>query len=107
MCAEQAFGVLNTFVANAAVIRFVDVLATSEEDWDSIHRFNLNGVHFGIKAAVPALRWADGGSIVLLASVLGFVGDPVLAAYGATKGGVRAMCRSVAVAYGADKIRCN
>jgi NAD(P)-dependent dehydrogenase (short-subunit alcohol dehydrogenase family) len=107
MHAEQAFGPLNTFIANAAVIRFADALATSEEDWDAIHCVNLKGVHLGVQAALPSLRRAGGGSIVMLASVLGFVGDPVLTAYGAAKGGLRAMCRSLAVAYGADKIRCN
>jgi NAD(P)-dependent dehydrogenase (short-subunit alcohol dehydrogenase family) len=106
-CAEERFGPLNTFIANAAVIRFADTLATTEEDWDSIHSVNLKGVHLGIQSALPSLRRSGGGSIVLLASVLGVVGDPLLPAYGATKGGLRAMCRSVAVAYGAENIRCN
>jgi len=105
--AESRFGPLNTFIANAAIIRFADTLATTEEDWDAIHRVNLKGVHLGIQAALPSLRRSGGGSLVLLASVLGVVGDPLLPAYGAAKGGLRALCRSVAVAYGADNIRCN
>lgn len=105
--AERMFGPLNTFIANAAVIRFADALATSEEDWDAIHRVNLKAVYLGVQAAVPSLRLAGGGSIILVASVLGIVGDPLLSAYGATKGGLRALCRSLAVAYGAEKIRCN
>lgn len=105
--AEKAFGPLSTFVANAAVIRSTDVLATGEEDWDAIHRVNLRGVYLGVQAAIPSLRRAGGGSIILVASVLGIVGDPLLSAYGATKGGLRALCRSIAVAYGAEKIRCN
>jgi NAD(P)-dependent dehydrogenase (short-subunit alcohol dehydrogenase family) len=105
--AETHFGPLNTFVANAAIIRFADTLATSEEDWDSIHDVNLKGVHLGVQAALPSLRRRGGGSIILIASVLGMVGDPLLAAYGAAKGGLRAMCRSIAVAYGAEQIRCN
>jgi len=105
--AEDRFGPLNTFVANAAIIRFVDTLATTEQDWDAIHNVNLKGVFLGVKAALPSLRRAGGGSIILLASVLGIVGDPVLPAYGAAKGGLRAMCRSLAVAYGPDNIRCN
>jgi NAD(P)-dependent dehydrogenase (short-subunit alcohol dehydrogenase family) len=105
--AEKRFGSLNTFIANAAIIRFADTLATTEEDWDAIHRVNLKGVHLGIQAALPALRRSAGGSLILLASVLGVVGDPLLPAYGAAKGGLRAMCRSIAVAYGAENIRCN
>jgi NAD(P)-dependent dehydrogenase (short-subunit alcohol dehydrogenase family) len=103
----ERFGALNTFIANAAIIRFADTLATTEEEWDAIHAVNLKGVHFGIQAALPSLRRCGGGSIILIASVLGVVGDPLLPAYGAAKGGLRAMCRSVAVAYGADNIRCN
>jgi NAD(P)-dependent dehydrogenase (short-subunit alcohol dehydrogenase family) len=106
-CAESRFGPLNTFIANAAIIRFADTLTTTEEDWDAIHRVNLKAVHLGVRAALPSLRRAGGGSLILLASVLGVVGDPLLPAYGATKGGLRAMCRSIAVAYGAENIRCN
>jgi NAD(P)-dependent dehydrogenase (short-subunit alcohol dehydrogenase family) len=105
--AESHFGPLNTFIANAAVIRFADALSTTEEQWDAIHRVNLKGVHLGIQAALPSLRRAGGGSIILLASVLGVVGDPLLPAYGATKGGLRALCRSIAVGYAAENIRCN
>jgi len=105
--AENRFGPLNTFIANAAIIRFADTLATSEDDWDAVQRVNLKGVHLGIQAALPSMRRSGGGSIILLASVLSVVGDPLLPAYGAAKGGLRAMSRSIAVAYGADKIRCN
>jgi NAD(P)-dependent dehydrogenase (short-subunit alcohol dehydrogenase family) len=105
--AETHFGPLNTFIANAAIIRFADTLATTEEDWDAIHGVNLKGAYLGIRAALPSLRRAGGGSIILLSSVLGVVGDPLLPAYGASKGGLRAMCRSIAAAHGAENIRCN
>jgi NAD(P)-dependent dehydrogenase (short-subunit alcohol dehydrogenase family) len=64
-------------------------------------------VGYGIQAALPALRAAGGGSIVITASLLGIVGDPDLPVYGAMKGGVRAMCRSLATAYGPEQIRVN
>jgi NAD(P)-dependent dehydrogenase (short-subunit alcohol dehydrogenase family) len=105
--AECAFGPLTSFIANAAVIRFADALATSEQDWDAVHGVNLKGVHLGVQASLPSLRRAGGGSIILISSVLGMVGDPLLPAYGATKGGLRALCRSIAVAYGPEQIRCN
>jgi NAD(P)-dependent dehydrogenase (short-subunit alcohol dehydrogenase family) len=105
--AEARFGPLNSFVANAAIIRFAETLTTTEEDWDAMHRVNLKGVYLGIQAALPSLRRSGGGSVILVASVLGVVGDPLLSAYGATKGGLRALCRSVAVAHGAENIRCN
>jgi NAD(P)-dependent dehydrogenase (short-subunit alcohol dehydrogenase family) len=105
--AEARFGPVNTFIANAAIIRFAEPLEVTEEDWDAVHSVNLKGAHLGVQAALPSLRRSGGGSIILLASVLGLVGDPSLPAYGATKGGLRAMCRSIAVAYGAEGIRCN
>jgi NAD(P)-dependent dehydrogenase (short-subunit alcohol dehydrogenase family) len=105
--AEARFGPLKAFVANAAIIRFADLLSTTEDDWDAIHRTNLKGVYLGIQSAIPALRRSGGGSIVVVSSILGFVGDPLLSAYGASKGGLRALCRSVAAGYARDNIRCN
>jgi NAD(P)-dependent dehydrogenase (short-subunit alcohol dehydrogenase family) len=105
--AERCFGPVNTFIANAAIIRFLEPLATTEEDWDAIHRVNLKGAYLGVQASIPSLRRAGGGSIILIASVLAAVGDPLLSAYGAAKGGLRSLCRSIAVAYGAENIRCN
>jgi NAD(P)-dependent dehydrogenase (short-subunit alcohol dehydrogenase family) len=53
------------------------------------------------------MRARGGGSIVITASLLGITGDPDLPAYGATKGGLRAMCRSLAASLGPDNIRVN
>lgn len=68
---------------------------------------NLRGVFLGAKQAIPELRRRGGGAIVITASLLGIVGDPDLAAYGAMKGGLRSLCKSMAVAYGPDQIRVN
>jgi NAD(P)-dependent dehydrogenase (short-subunit alcohol dehydrogenase family) len=105
--AEARSGALHSFVANAATIRFADPLTTTEEDWDAVHRVESEGRiprHSGrLALASSRRRWEpDFG-----ASVLVFVGHPLLSAYGATKGGLRALCRSIAVAHGGDNIRCN
>lgn len=105
--AVSRYGGLDIFHANAAVIRFRDVVSTTEATWDEIHRVNLKGAYLGCQAAIPSLISRGGGSLILTASVLGLVGDPELSAYGATKGGLRALCRSLAVAYGPQQIRCN
>lgn len=105
--AVSQYGGLDIFHANAAVIRFSDIVHTTESTWDEIHRVNLKGAYLGCQAAIPALISRGGGSLILTASVLGLVGDPELSAYGATKGGLRALCRSLAVAYGPQQIRCN
>lgn len=105
--ALAAYGGLDVLHCNAAVIDSKDILETTEADWDRIHGVNLKGAYFGCQAAIPALVQRGGGSVILTASVLGIVGDPDLSAYGATKGGLRALCRSLAVAYGPKNIRFN
>jgi len=106
-CAVQEFGGLDCFVANAAIQRFGKLADTPSEVWDEVQRVNLKGVYLGCQAAIPQLIRRGGGSLIFTASVLGIVGDGDLAAYGAAKGGLRALCRSTAVAYGPQQIRCN
>jgi NAD(P)-dependent dehydrogenase (short-subunit alcohol dehydrogenase family) len=106
-CAQTYYGGLDIFHCNAAVIDARDILDTTEALWERIHSVNLKGAYFGCRAAIPALMQHGGGSLILTASVLGIVGDPELSAYGASKGGLRSLCRSLAVAYGPHNIRCN
>jgi NAD(P)-dependent dehydrogenase (short-subunit alcohol dehydrogenase family) len=106
-CAMSEYGGLDCFVANAAIQRFAKLADTTSEVWDEVQAVNLKGVFLGCRAAIPELTRRGGGSLILTASVLGIVGDADLAAYGAAKGGLRALCRSAAVAYGAAGIRCN
>jgi NAD(P)-dependent dehydrogenase (short-subunit alcohol dehydrogenase family) len=106
-CAVSEYGGLDCFVANAAIQRFARLGDTDEDMWDEVQAVNLKGVYLGCQAAIPEMIRRGGGSLILTASVLGIVGDGNLAAYGAAKGGLRALCRSVAVAYGAQQIRCN
>jgi NAD(P)-dependent dehydrogenase (short-subunit alcohol dehydrogenase family) len=105
--AVEAFGRLDVLFANAAVQFMGPIDGTPIAEWDSLYRTNLLGVGLGVEAALPALRDAGGGSIVLMASLLGIVGDAGAPAYGAMKGGIRALCRSLAVAHGPEGIRVN
>jgi NAD(P)-dependent dehydrogenase (short-subunit alcohol dehydrogenase family) len=100
-------GGLDIFYANAAA-QFVGPFEdTGETDWKRLVDTNVLGVAMGITQAVPELRRRGGGSIIVTASTLAHVGDPMMAAYGATKGGVVALCRSLATAFGPDNIRVN
>ncbi len=101
------FGALDIFHANAGVQFLGRLENTPLEEWDHVHSTNLRGVYLGIVAALPMMRLRGGGSIVITSSLLGIVGDPDLPAYGATKGGLRAMCRSLAAALGPENIRVN
>ena len=76
-------------------------------DWQRQQAINLDGVFLSIKHAIPAMKKAGGGSIVLMSSIAGLRGAPGLAAYSATKGGVRLLAKSVALEHAADNIRCN
>ncbi len=77
--------------------------------WDRTHDVNLRGVFLCLRAALRRLlAQGDGGSIVTIGSVTGLVGAaPDYAAYTASKGGVIAITRGLAVQYGADGIRLN
>ncbi|CAN5690090.1 SDR family oxidoreductase [soil metagenome] len=104
-----AFGRLDILVNNAA--RSGDGLGarlheTTDETWDESIAINLGGVFRFTRAAIRHLL-DGGGSIVNISSIAGIVGVPSMAAYCATKGGLIAFSRAVAVEYGKEKIRCN
>ena len=100
-------GRLDVMVNNAAIQIEVELAETTEEQLDRILGTNLKGTFFGCKHAVRAMRGSGGGVIVNVASILGLVGDGILAAYCAAKGGVLGITRATAVQYGAAGIRCN
>jgi NAD(P)-dependent dehydrogenase (short-subunit alcohol dehydrogenase family) len=105
--AVERFGGLDVFHANAARQVLARTEDTSHADWDVMEATNLRGVFYGAKAAIPQLRRRGGGTLIFTASVLGLVGDADLPAYGAMKGGVRALARSLAAAHGPENIRVN
>jgi NAD(P)-dependent dehydrogenase (short-subunit alcohol dehydrogenase family) len=105
--AEKRFGRLDFMVANAGIGIMAPIAAMTLADWQRQQAINLDGVFLSIKHAIPALKRAGGGSIVLMSSVAGLRGAPGLAAYSATKGGVRLLAKSVALEHAADNIRCN
>jgi NAD(P)-dependent dehydrogenase (short-subunit alcohol dehydrogenase family) len=86
-----------------------DIETTSLADWRRVNAVNLDGTFLGCKFAIGAMKATGGGSIINLSSVSGLVGGHNLAAYNASKGGVRLLTKSVALhcarqGYG---IRCN
>lgn len=108
--AEKQFGGLHIMVANAGIGISVPIWDMTLADWRRQQAINLDGVFLSVKYAIPAMRRSGGkGSIVMISSVAGLRGSPGLAAYSATKGGVRLFAKSVAMecAQAGDKIRVN
>jgi 3alpha(or 20beta)-hydroxysteroid dehydrogenase len=103
--ATSTFGKVTGLVNNAGVVGFTPVGATSLEEWNRIISINLTGVFLGMEAAVPALKQAGGGVIVNLSSTAGMQGYSNLAAYVASKWGVRGLTKAAALDLGPDNIR--
>jgi NAD(P)-dependent dehydrogenase (short-subunit alcohol dehydrogenase family) len=105
--AEKRYGRLDIMVANAGIGIMSPIATMTLADWQRQQAINLDGVFLSIKHSIPAMKRVGGGSIVLMSSVAGLRGAPGLAAYSATKGGVRLLAKSVALEHAADNIRCN
>src|SRR6185295_13756847 len=108
--AEESFGKLGVLFNNAGIShpKDDDAVATEEEVWDLTMNINLKGVFLGCKYGIPALRRAGGGSIINTASFVALLGaaTPQLA-YTASKGGVLALTRELAVIHARERIRVN
>jgi NAD(P)-dependent dehydrogenase (short-subunit alcohol dehydrogenase family) len=108
--AEQNFSKLDVLFNNAGIMigDDDDAVQTDEAVWEQTMSVNLKGVFLGCKYGIPALRRAGGGSIINTASFVAFLGaaTPQLA-YTASKGGVLAMTRELAVIHAREKIRVN
>ena len=108
--AEEDFGRLDVLFNNAGIshIDDDDAVNTEEDVWDLTMDVNLKGVFLGCKYGIPALRRAGGGAIVNTASFVALLGaaTPQLA-YTASKGGVLALTRALAVVHAREQIRVN
>ena len=104
------FGALHIVYNNAGIFPADDggLTETSSSTWDQVLAVNLKGVWLGCKYAIPALIASGGGSIINVASFVALMGaaTPQIA-YTASKGGVLAMTREIAVEYARKKIRAN
>jgi NAD(P)-dependent dehydrogenase (short-subunit alcohol dehydrogenase family) len=99
---ERRFGRLDVMVANAGIGILCKAIEMSLADWRRQIAVNLDGVFLSVKYAVPAMRRAGGGSIIITSSVAGLRGSAGLAGYCATKGGVRLFAEAVAMECAAE-----
>ena len=100
-------GSLNALVNNAAVQITKPVLQTSVEEWDAVMASNLRSVFLSVKLAHPLFKNAGSGAIVNISSVHAVATSINIASYAASKGGLLALTRAMAIEFAPDNIRVN
>ena len=99
------FGKFDIVFANAGITGRTPTGTSDEAVFENVIRTNLNGAFFTVNSAAPLLN--DNGSVIFNGSVHNYLGQPGVAAYAATKGGVVAMARAIAADLAPRKIRVN
>jgi NAD(P)-dependent dehydrogenase (short-subunit alcohol dehydrogenase family) len=105
--AEERHGGLDILVNNAGIHRRGTAPETTREVWDEVMAVNLWGTFLGSRSALPAMRRRGGGVIVNLCSMNALVGAAGATAYSASKGGVLALTRAMAIEHVGEGIRVN
>jgi glucose 1-dehydrogenase len=98
---------LEALVNNAAMQITKPLLDTSVEEWDAVMASNLRSVFLSAKLAYPLFKESDGGAIVNVSSVHAVQTSADIAAYAASKGGMLALTRAMAIEFARDNIRVN
>lgn len=101
------YGKLDILFNNAGINIPAPITETTEELWDKIMNINLKGVFLGCKYAVPVMKKQGGGVIINTASIFAFAGFVNDSAYCASKGGVYAFTRALALEVAPFNIRVN
>ena len=106
--AVTTFGGLDTLVTSAGIVRRTEVVEeTTEDEWDQLINTNLKGVFSTIKFALPIMISQKRGSIVTLSSIGAHYAATGYATYSASKGGVSALTRCIALQYASAGVRAN
>lgn len=100
-------GGLDILVNSAGIQRYGTVEDTPEHVWDAVLEVNLKSIYLLSRFAVPQLRSRGGGSIVNISSVQAYVAQRGVAAYAASKGGIVALTKAMAIDHAPDNIRVN
>jgi NAD(P)-dependent dehydrogenase (short-subunit alcohol dehydrogenase family) len=104
---EERWGAVEVLVANAGAGHSARLERTSDADWQRMLELNLTAPFRCVRRAVPAMRAAGRGRIVVIASIAARVGEPYLAAYTASKHGVLGLVRAAAAELAGTGITVN
>jgi meso-butanediol dehydrogenase/(S,S)-butanediol dehydrogenase/diacetyl reductase len=105
--AQQTFGKVDTLINNAGFMFEKTLDEMQLDEWNRMLAVNLTAPVFLSKQLLPLLRADGGGSIINIGSIEGLAANPEHAAYCASKGGLHALTRAMAVDLGKDDIRVN
>lgn len=105
-CLDE-FGRVDILVNNAGIVKFGPLHETPEEDWDVVLNVNLKSVFLGSKRVIPAMLKQGRGKIINTTSIAGLVGFENVGPYCASKGGIIALTREMALEYAKHKINVN
>lgn len=103
----ENYGGVDVLVNSAGVQRYGTVTETEEEVWDEVLDVNLKGIYLAARHAIPEMRRRGGGAIVNVSSVQAIASQAGVAAYTASKGGINALTRAMAVDHAEENIRVN
>ena len=103
----ETYGGVDVLVNSAGVQRYGTVVETEEDTWNEVLDVNLKGIFLASKYAIPEMRKRGGGAIVNLSSVQAFASQRGVAAYTASKGGINALTRAMALDHAEENIRVN
>jgi glucose 1-dehydrogenase len=98
---------LHALLNNAAVQIAKPILETTIEEWDAVMTANLRSVFMGVKLFHPLLKASREGAVVNVSSVHAVATSKNIAAYAASKGGLLALTRAMAIEFAPDNIRVN
>src|SRR5258708_30297839 len=102
-----AYGALHHVVNNAGIVLVKPLEECTEEEWDHVMAVNVKSIFLTVKHALPALKAAEGATIVNMASVSSFVGQGDTPSYVASKGAVMMLTKALALDFARCGIRVN
>jgi len=105
--AAETYGGVDVLVNSAGVQHYGTVVETEEEVWDEVLDVNLKGIYLASRHTIPEMKKRGGGAIVNLSSVQAFASQTGVAAYTASKGGINALTRAMALDHAGENVRVN